>query len=66
MNERISYPLTRKSFATGCKKGFAMVKNILPRDGKPLPVERIFEKWKQNGFHQPKKQFSQTRMKDLL
>ena len=31
MNERISFPLNRKSVATGRNKGF--VSNILPRDG---------------------------------
>ena len=32
MNERISFPLNRKSATTDPNKGF--VKNIFPRDGK--------------------------------
>ena len=32
MNERISFPLNRKSIATGCNDGF--IKNIFPQDGK--------------------------------
>ena len=33
---------------------------------KLLPVERIFEELKQNGFHQPENQFPIARIKDLL
>ena len=38
MNESISFPLNRKSVATGCNKGF--VWNIFPRDGKTAPNGR--------------------------
>ena len=31
-----------------------------------FPVERIFEKLEQNGFHQPENQFPLARIKDLL
>ena len=33
---------------------------------KILPVESIFEKLEENGFHQPESQFPLARIKDLL
>ena len=41
MNERISFPLNRKSAATGRNKGFA--ENIFPRDGKTASGGRVIE-----------------------
>ena len=52
MNERISFPLNRKSVATERHKKF--VQNIRFHDmEKQLPMEGIFAKLKQNNFHWP-------------
>ena len=48
MNERISFPLNRKSVATGCNEGY---KIYFSEKEKLLLVERIFEELEQNGFH---------------
>ena len=39
VNERILFPLKRKSVATGCNKGF--VKNKFLRDGKTTSIRRV-------------------------
>ena len=57
MNERISFPLNRKSIATGRNDGF--VKNIFPQDGKAASSRKdiweIGTKW-----------FPIAKMEDLL
>ena len=49
MNERISFPLNRKSVATGRNKEF--LKDIFPQDGKTASNGRVIWNIRRNGVH---------------
>ena len=64
MIERISFPLNRKSVATGRNKRLVQKVRIREME-KLLPMEGIFEKLGQSGLQQPENLFPLTGMQDF-
>ena len=64
MSEGISFPLNKKSVATGRNKGF--VSDIFPWDWKTASDGRVIWNIRLNGVDYPENQFPLARMKDLL